>query len=243
MNAKASTTNLGAVVLVRGGVLSANARHRIVAMGGTHRQPCHRRATIAMRSRILQIAFSLVLGSAPIAFAQMDHDLPNGIHLAYASYGPQGASASRYVSPGGFTNQHVTLPSIPAPKGDPDPDLSYSVPPSQQRGEVDLNQPSLTKSVRLTDPAPTATPLGWRIGGGGVLNYTTPNQRWHLVFGYKPDLGALREDFDRLHSFSLRWYYSLGKLKPASWAVAPAGSEHVRPPVWPPKTAASPGSF
>jgi len=43
-------------------------------------------------TRILQIAFSLVLGSVSIAFAQMDYDFPNGIHLAYAGGGPYRAT-------------------------------------------------------------------------------------------------------------------------------------------------------
>jgi hypothetical protein len=186
-----------------------------------------------MRSQILPIAFSLVLGSIPIAFAQMDFDFPkaNGIHLAYVGCGPQDASANRYVSAGGFTNLHVTLRSAPGSKYDPAPELSYSVPPSQQKGEVELSQPSLTNRIRLSDPVRIASPQGWRIGGGGVLNYTAHNQRWHLVFGYAPDLTALREHFDRVHSFNLVWQFSLGKLKPASWAGKPTGSDLARSPM------------
>ena len=236
MNDNASIANCGVVASVRGSGLSANDGHRVVTVGGTHCQPCIQRAKTAMRSRILQMAFSLVLGSVPIAFAQMDHDFPNVIHLAYAGRGPQSASANRYVSTAGFTNLHVTLRSAPASKGEPSPELSYSVPPNQLREEVELSQPSLTNRIRLADPALTASPQGWRVSGGGILNYTAHNQRWRLVFGYAPDLTALREHFDNLHPFSLVWQFSLGKLKPASWAgapvgMAPAGSEFARPPM------------
>ena len=188
------------------------------------------KASIAISSRSLQIAFSLVLGSVTITFAQMNNDLPKGIQLASVNYRLNDAFASRYVSTGDFTNQHVALRSVSAPKGDPDPGLCYSMPPSQPRSEAELNQTSLNSSLRLAGPAPTASPQGWRTGGGGVVNYTARNQRWRLVFGYAPDLSVLRGDFYHLHSFSLVWQHSVGKLKPASWTGAPAGYEHERPP-------------
>jgi hypothetical protein len=205
-----------------------NAHYTI---GGTHGQPGNRRAKTTVRSRILPIAFSLVLGGVSVACAQLNYDFSNGIRLAYVGGGPPGAAAIPCDSTGGFTNQHVTLHSAPASTDDPAPELSYSVPPSQPRGEVELSQPCFTSRIRFAGMAETAAPQGWRIGGGGVLNYTPRNQRWHLVFGYAPDLTALREHFDRVLSFNLVWQFSLGKLKPASWASKPTGSELVRPPM------------
>jgi hypothetical protein len=182
---------------------------------------------IIMRSAILQIAFGLVLGSVPIAFAQMNHDPPNGMQLASAGRGPEGASASRYASAGAFTNQHLALRVLPAPESDPDTGLSYAMHPSQARGVADPDQPSLISGTHLADPALTQ---GWRIGDAGVLSYTARNQRWRFVFDYAPDLGALRENFSHMHSFSLGWQFSLGKLKPASWADVKGGSEFMRRP-------------
>jgi hypothetical protein len=184
-----------------------------------------------MRSRIFPMAFSLVLGGVSVAFAQSNYDFSHGIRLAYVDAGPPGAAANPCDSTGGFTNQHVTLHSAPVSTDDPAPGLRYSVPPSQPRGEVEFGQPSLTRRIRFAGMAETAAPQGWRIGGGGVLNYTPRNQRWHLVFGYAPDLTALREHFDRVLSFNLVWQFSLGILKPASWAGKSTGSELARPPM------------
>ncbi|MCU0786533.1 MAG: hypothetical protein MUF81_21305 [Verrucomicrobia bacterium] len=181
-----------------------------------------------MRSRILQLALSLMLGSVPIAFAQIDGDHPNGMQFASSGYRLEGDSASRCVSVGEFTNQHLALCSVPAPKSDADPGLSYSMPPSEERGMAELRQPSLTSSGQLADPALTASPRGWRIGGAGVLNYTARNQRWRFVVGYAPDFGVLLEKFGDAHSFSLAWQYSLGKHKPASWSGVKTGSESIR---------------
>ena len=180
-----------------------------------------------MRSAILPIAFSLVLGSVPIAFAQMNHDPPNGMQFASAGRGPAGASASPYASAGASTNQHLALRMVPEPESDPDPGLSYAMPPSRARGVADLGQRSLISRGQLADPALTQ---GWRVGSAGVLSYTARNQRWRFVFDYAPDLGALRENFSHMHSFSLGWQFSLGKLKPASWAEVKGGSELMRRP-------------
>lgn len=138
--------------------------------------------------------------------------------------------ASRYVSVGDFTNQHLALRLVPAPKSDPDPGLSSSMSPSEERGVAELDQPSLTSSAHLADPALTASTQGWRIGDAGVLNYTASNQRWRFVLGYAPDLGALRETFGDIQSFTLTWQCSLGKHKPASWVGVTTGSGHMRRP-------------
>ncbi|HWV99013.1 MAG TPA: hypothetical protein VNZ64_04895 [Candidatus Acidoferrum sp.] len=171
-----------------------------------------------MRLKIRQIAFSLVLGSSPIASAQIIYDLRDGIQFASVGCEPQGSPASRFLSTGDFTTQHLALRSSPARKGDPDCQLSYTLPPSQERRETELDPPTLTLTsrVRLADLPRTASRQGWRIGGGGVLSYTTRNQRWHLVFRYKPDVGALADDFYRLHSFSVICQYSFKKRKPGS---------------------------
>lgn len=138
--------------------------------------------------------------------------------------------ASWYVSVGDFTNQHLALCLLPEPKSDPDPGLSYSMPPSEERGVAELNQPSLTRSAHHAEPALTVSTQGWRIGDAGVLNYTASNQRWRFVLGYAPDLGALRETFGDIQSFTLTWQYSLGKHRPASWAGVKTGSESIRRP-------------
>jgi hypothetical protein len=91
------------------------------------------------------------------------------------------------------------------------------MPPTQERGVTELTRPNLASRPHLTDSALTTAPQGWRIGGAGVLNYTARNQHWRFVFGYAPDLGALRENVGHIHSFNLAWQYSLGKHKPASW--------------------------
>jgi hypothetical protein len=180
-----------------------------------------------MRSRILQLAFSLMLGSVP-AFAQTNDDHPNEMQFASGSCGPEGDLASRCVSVGDFTNQHLALCSVPAPTSDADPGLNYSMPSSEGRGMAELSQPSLTSRAQLAAPALTTSPRGWRIGGAGVLNYTANNQRWRFVVGYAPDFGVLLEKFGDAHSFSLAWQYSLGKHKPASWAGVKTGSESIR---------------
>lgn len=209
---------LNAMSLSSVSVISNTLRLRIVS------------AKIAVLPRILQIAFSLVLGSVPIAFAQINRDHPNGMQVASGGCGPEGDSAGRCVSVGDFTNQHLTFRLLPAPESDPDPRLNYSMPPSPERGVVELSQPSLTSRAHLADPALTASPQGWRIGGVGVLNYTARNRRWRFVVGYAPDLDALLEKFGDAHSFNLAWQYSLGKHKPASWAGVKAGSEYMRRP-------------
>lgn len=183
-----------------------------------------------VRSRIRQIAFSLLLGSVSSAFAQIDHDQPNGIQFAFGACGPKGSYAAHYVSAGAFTNEHLALRLVPAPGSNPGPGLSYSMPLSRERGVTELSRPSLTSWVQLADAALTASPQGWRIGGAGVLNYTARNQRWRFVLGYAPDLGALHESFGHIHSFSLAWQFSFGNQKPASWAGVPAGSEYMRRP-------------
>jgi hypothetical protein len=157
--------------------------------------------------RMLQIAFSLVLSGAPIAFAQMDYDLASRIQLTSVGWGRLGASASHYVRTDDFTNQFVAPHSISATNGDPDAGLAYSFPPSQKRGEAELDRPSLSDRVRLEDLVGTASPYGWRTGGGGLLSYTTRNQHWHLVFRYAPGFSAPGEDFDRLDSFSVIWQF------------------------------------
>jgi hypothetical protein len=167
-------------------------------------------------SRILQLVFSLVLGSVPTAVAQLDYHLPNGIQLASVGSAPQSASTSRFINPGDITNQLVALRAVPAPKGNSDPGLSYSIPPSQQIAEGPFNLSSLASRVRLEDLVGAASPYGWRTGGGGLVSYNTRNQRWHLVFRYAPELRTLSDDFDRLHSFSLIWQFSFGKSKPAT---------------------------
>lgn len=183
-----------------------------------------------MRLRILLTASGLVLGNISIAFAQMNHDHPNGIRFASRGGGPEGDAASWCVSGGDFTNQHLALRLVSAPKSDPDPGLSYSMPPNPEQGVAELNQPSLTSSASLPEPALNTSLRGWSIGGAGVLNYTARNKRWRFVVGYAPDLGVLRVKFGDLHSFNLAWQYSLGRHKPASWVGVKAGSEYLRRP-------------
>lgn len=230
MENRTSSLDPGAVVPVRGGGPSASDGHRIYAVGGAYRQPCNRSAKIATCSSILQIAISLVLGSVLIAFAQTNDDHPHGMQLASGGCGPEGVCTNRCVSVGIFTNPHLALRLFPAAKSEPDPGLGYSLPPSQERGVTEVNQPSLASRAYLANPALTASPQGWRIGGAGVLDYTARNRRWRFVFGYAPDLGALREreDFSDIHSFSVVWQFRLGKHKPASWAGVTAGSEYLR---------------
>jgi len=177
---------------------------------------CDRTTQRVMPSRILQIAFCLVLCSASIGFAQIHSNLTEELQIASAGLELHVASASRCVSTVHFTNQHLTLLSVPAPKGTPDPGLSYSMPPDQERGESELNQPNLPSRVRLTDLLQTTSPHGWRIGDSGVLSYRSRDRRCRIVFRYTPDIRALSGDFDRLDYFSLAWQLSLGKLKPAN---------------------------
>jgi hypothetical protein len=169
-----------------------------------------------MHSRILQIAVCLVLGSVSSGLSQTHSNLTNELQIASAGLELQVASASPYVSTGDFTNQHLTLLSVPAPKGAPGPGLSYSMPPDQRRSESELNQPNLPSRVRLADLLQTTSPHGWRIGDDGVLGYRSRDRRCRLVFRYTPDIRALSGDFDRLDYFSLVWQFSLGKLKPAN---------------------------
>jgi hypothetical protein len=177
---------------------------------------CNRTTRIAMPSRILQIAFCLALGSVPTSLAQIHYDLTSGIQLASVDVGSKVAPASRYGSTGNFTNQHLALLSVPAPKGDPGFGLSYSMPPSQQSKESELNQPILPSRIRLADLLQITSPHGWRIGEDGILSYRTRDRRCRLVFRYTPDLHTLLEDFNRLDSFSLVCQFSLGKLKPGN---------------------------
>ncbi len=167
-------------------------------------------------SRIGHIAISLLLGSAPIACAQLDYPLSNRNQLAPTGWAPRGAFSIRYINTGDFTNQLVALRAVLPPKGGSDLGLSYSMPPGQGMEEGPLNRRTLASRVRLEDLVGAASLSGWRTGGGGILSYTTPNQRWHLVFRYGPDYSALGQDFDRLHSFSVIWQFRFGKHKPAS---------------------------
>jgi hypothetical protein len=229
MSDKANIANLGVVVSARGSGLLANDGNRVVvAVGGAYRQSCNPRAMIAMRSSIRQMAFSLLLGSVSIACAQMDYD--HEIQLVSVGYGLPGASASRHVTAGDFTNQPVAAGLAGAPNGDPDPGLSYAQPRSQQSGEAEYSQPSLISRIRLADLARTVSPQGWLIGDDGVLSYTARKKRWHLVLGYAPDLSAIRKDFAHLNSFSLVWQYSFGKHKPASWVSASQCMRALQPP-------------
>ena len=228
MENKSSLLNLNAVVSVRGGVPSASDGPRTIAVGRAHRQLCKRRARMAVRSRVLPMAFSLVLGSVPIAIAQTNQDHPTAIQFASGGCGPGGDSTNRCVSVGVFTNQHLALGSCPTARSDPDSGPGNSMSASQERGVTELNQPGLASRAYLANPALTASPHGWRIGGAGVLGFTARDQRWRFVFGYAPDLGALREDFGHSHSFNLVWQYSFGKHKPSSWAGVTTGSEYLR---------------
>lgn len=168
-----------------------------------------------MHPRILEIAVCLVFGSVSGGLAQTHSDLTNKLQFASAGLELRVASASPYVSTGDFTNQHLTLHSVPAPKGDPDLGLNYSMTPDQLRRESELNQPDLPSRVRLADLLQTPSPHGWRIGDSGILGYRSRDRRCRLVFRYTPDIRALSGDFDRLDYFSLVWQLSLGKLKPA----------------------------
>ena len=185
-----------------------------------------------MRSRILQLTFSLVLGSIPIALAQTNLNLPNGmILLASPEHRPPSAAESRCAIPCDFTNHYVPPLSLPAPGSDPDSASSYSMPPGQQRGETKLKAPDFTSRVRLADLPRTTSSQGWRFGDSGALSYTSWNLRGHLVFSYTPDLGALLTDFEHVNSFSLIWQFSLGKHKPARWSERPSAKRlrHARP--------------
>lgn len=181
-----------------------------------------------MGSKIL-ITFSLMLGCARIVFAQINYDDTNGVQFASGDCGSEDVSASRCIRAGNFTNQHPARLASAAQENR-DPGLSYSMPPSPESGIAESNQPSLTSRVKLADPALTASPHGWRIGGAGVLNYTAPNRRWRFVVGYSSDIGALRDTFGDLRSFNLAWQYSLGKRKPASWVGVKTGTEYLRRP-------------
>jgi hypothetical protein len=229
MENKTISSDSGAVVPVRGGGLSADDGHRTYAVGEACRTPCYRSARIAMRSRIL-IAFSLMLGSAPIGFAQINHDHTNERQFASGGWGPTCDSARRCIKVGDFTYHHLALCLVSAPKSDPNPGLNYLIPPSPEGGIAESNEPSLTNSPNLADLAPTAALHSWRFGDAGVLNYTAPNQRWRFVVGYATDIGALRDTFGDIHSFNVAWQYSLGKRKPASWAGVKTGSEYLRHP-------------
>ena len=177
---------------------------------------CSRMTQMPMPSRILQITLCVVLGSVSTARAQIHYDLTNEIQFVPVDVGPQIASESRYISAGDFTNQHLTLLSVPAPKDALDSGLSYSMPPpSQQRSASELNQPGLPSRVRLADLIQTTSPHGWRIGDDGILSYRSEDRRCHLVFRYTPDIRALSGDLGRLEYFSMAWQFSLGKLKPA----------------------------
>ena len=182
-----------------------------------------------MRSGIL-IAFSLMLGSVPVTFAQINHGHTNEMQFAPGGCASEGDFANRCVSVGDFTNQYLALCLVSAPKSDPGPGLSNSMPLSPERGMVASEKTNLTSRANLADPALTARPHDWRIGGAGVLSYTAPNRRWRFVVGYASDIGALRDTFGDIHSFNLAWQYSLGKHKPASWAGVKTGTEYLRYP-------------
>jgi hypothetical protein len=178
------------------------------------------KARMARCSTVLQITSSLVLGSISIASAQKGHELTNCTGLVHASRGSERAFAVENLSVDAFTNQPMALRQVPATKGGPDSLLSYSMPLAQPATDAESAQPTFTSKVYLADWARTGAPQGWRIGGGGVLNYTTRNQRWHFLFRYQPELSALREDYDSLHAFSLVWQYSFGNHKPTVWRSA-----------------------
>jgi hypothetical protein len=165
-----------------------------------------------MCSRILQIIFSLLLGSFSIAFAQGQYDLPKESDRAAAGLGQKSASTNLFVSSGDLKDG--TVP-VPAPKDPPDPELSYSLAPREQRSDVELDHLGPTSRIHLADLARTASSSGWAIGDGGILSYRAPDRRWHLVFRYSPDVRSLREGFDRLEFFSVVLQRSLGKRKPA----------------------------
>jgi hypothetical protein len=105
---------------------------------------------------------------------------------------------------------------VPAPKGDPAPGLSYSMPPRQQTRELELNQPSLASRIRFEDLVEATAPQGWGIGDGGLLSYRTRDRRSRFVLRYEPDLRVFPEDFARLNSLNLVWRFSLGRIKPAN---------------------------
>ncbi len=154
------------------------------------------------------------------------------MQLASGGGGPEGDFTSRCASAGVFTNQIPALRLLPAARSNPAPGFDYSLPPSQEKEMPELNEPSLASRAYLANPAPAASPQGWRIGVAGVVDYTARSRRWRIVFGYAPDLGALREreDFSDIHSFSVAWQFRLGKQKPASWAGVTTGSEYLRRP-------------
>ena len=169
----------------------------------------------AMRSRIVQIAFSLVFGSAGIAFGQLGYDLPQAIHLTSTNCGLRAATAGCCFGTGEVTNRVAALGSGSPVKSDPLLPLSYSAPQSQQTNEDELQRPSLASRIRLADLTQTAPP-GLRVGENGLLSYTTPDERWQLAFRYAPDVSALRESFDQLHAFSMTLQFRFKKHNPAN---------------------------
>ena len=169
-----------------------------------------------MPARILQIAFCLALGNVSTPFAQIHYDLTNKVQLASVTGEPQVPPASRNLSTDNFTNQHLSLHSVPAPRGDTNAGLNYSMSLSQQGIESELNQAILPSRIRLEDLVQTTSPQGWRIGDGGILGYRSPDRRCRLVFRYSPDFHSILQDFDRLDAFSLVWQLNLGRHKPAN---------------------------
>lgn len=175
------------------------------------------------------IGFSLMLGCIPIAFGQINQVHTNQLQFALGACASAGDSASRCVRVGDSTNRHQALRLMSAPKLDPAAEHGDLMTPTLKGELAESNRSSFTSRASLADPALTASPHGWRIGGAGLLNYTATNQRWRFVVGYTPDISAL-ETFSDLHSFNLAWQFSLGKRKPASWAGVKTGTEYLRRP-------------
>src|SRR5512140_1389166 len=143
-----------------------------------------------MRSRILCLTLSLVFGGVPIAFAQMDSGLSKVTQIASVNSGLQVLSTNRAVNAACFTNHLLWLSPGSAPKREPEPALSCSLPLSEPSAENESGESTFTRRFVLADLKRTASPPSWRIGDGGILSYTTLNARWHLVFRYNPDLSA-----------------------------------------------------
>jgi hypothetical protein len=170
-----------------------------------------------MRQLIQESILSLALGTATVAFAQLEYAPSPRVPLTSVGYGLQ-ADSSGGRPAGGFTNQQGEIKWRPRPLCSQDSTLAYTRPKPGPGGEAEPNAPARLSELRLAGPDRKRPAAGWSVGLEGLLNYTARNQRWHLSFRYEPDFSTILGDFDHLYSFSLIWQLSLGKRKPVNWA-------------------------
>jgi hypothetical protein len=181
-----------------------------------------------MLLRTLQLVSAVAVVSAQMAAAQVDP--PYGIFQlgrsqALARRAPQASSPNPHFENRAFllTNTVLFLDSAtPRIKGRTSssqfflPNTNHptilvkgELLDSQSNFQGERVEPSLWADVRRFDQ-----PLGWRIGGGGILSYGFPRLASRIVIHCGSSFKPPREAFEGERCFGLLFRFDLGKNKP-----------------------------